>query len=108
MTRITSLAAVLSMAAGLAFAGTWTGKLVDADCWGKLSRNNSQPAECTPTATTRKFAIQTTDGKVFKLDSAGNTKAAEAIKGNTKPNLRATVNGESHGRTVKVETISVQ
>jgi hypothetical protein len=43
------------------------------------------------------------------LDSAGNSKAAEAVKNNAgKSSLQATVTGSMEGQTVKVETIDIK
>ena len=57
------LATAFSM---LAFAGNWSGKLLDAGCYDK----NKKAAECSATTTTTVFAIEATD-KVFKLDDSG-------------------------------------
>jgi len=53
------------------------------------------------------FAIQTADGKVFRLDNPGNMKAAAALKEDpSKTNV--TVSGSLDGQLVKVERIDLQ
>ncbi len=100
---------------------TWSGKVVDAACKDQAaapapapSAQSAQPGgqvanACEPTASTVAFGIELSDGRVLKLDSAGNTKAAEAMKTNAgKSSLQATVTGSLDGQTVKVETIEIK
>jgi hypothetical protein len=104
--RVAKLGVVLSFAAGFILAESWTGKLVDANCAAKTEKG--QKADCSPTAATTSFAIETPDGRVLKLDSTGNSKATEMVKSSAKPNMQATVSGELQGTTVKVDTINIQ
>src|SRR5439155_9894842 len=65
---------------------------------------------CAPTASTTSFAIMRTDGKVYKLDNEGNTKAAEAMKnGSLKAgndgDVHVSLNGTSQGDSVKVDSL---
>jgi hypothetical protein len=101
----------------LCLAETWSGKMVDAACKDQAApapAPEAQPSSpvanaCEPTASTVAFGIELPDGKVLKLDSAGNTKAAEAMKNNAgKSALQATVTGSMDGQTVKVETIDIK
>src|SRR5580704_3023907 len=80
---------VLSVFAVLSYGDTWSGKLLDADCVERSrqnpDRNSSKtgnPPTCVASKTTSAFALQTSDGKVYKLDPAGNSKAATALRGN--------------------------
>jgi hypothetical protein len=57
----------------LAFAGTWTGRLLDANCATRQTN-----ATCAPTSSTTAFAVDV-NGKILKLDAEGNKKAAEAF-----------------------------
>ena len=113
MRIISTTCALLLIFAGLAFAETWTGKLVDANC-----AEQDKTAACTPTSSTTAFALSA-EGKMLKLDAAGNTKAAEALKSRAdrakdpaaptkETEVRATVSGTLEGDTVKVESISLQ
>jgi hypothetical protein len=115
MKMIATTALFLSLAA-MSFAASWTGKLIDANC---ADRGNSapkaepaQPAQpgapsaqsCMPTQSTSSFALQTSDGKILKLDAAGNTKASAVARTDSAGNVQ--VSGELEGETVKVESIS--
>jgi len=115
MNTVAKLGLVLGAFAAMGYAENWTGKLVDAACHDRSQQNpadskaKSEIAACEPTASTTSFAIQTADGKVYKLDASGNAKAATAMKGNpADKNPTATVSGTMEGQTVKVDSISVR
>lgn len=113
MRRILTLGVSLLFVSALAFAETYSGKLVDASC-----AQQQKEAACTPTASTAAFAIQVS-GKTLKLDADGNKKAAEALKASSSsadrakdPNasdgqVMATVQGTLNGDEIKVESIQV-
>jgi hypothetical protein len=111
MKTIAKAVSVLCLGSLLCLAETWSGKVVDAACKDQAAAAPA-PAPvnaCEPTASTVAFGIELSDGKVLKLDSAGNTKAAEAMKNNAgKSSLQATVTGSMDGQTVKVETIDIK
>ncbi|MBZ5579512.1 MAG: hypothetical protein LAP40_23375 [Acidobacteriia bacterium] len=104
------------MVAGLALAETYTGKLIDAACAAQQKN-----AACTPTASTTTFAL-VASGKAMRLDAAGNTKAAEALKASNSganrakdPNaapgsdsVNATVTGTATGDQLKVDNIQIE
>jgi hypothetical protein len=115
MRRILTLCAVVAVFTTLALAESWTGKLVDASC---AADQQKAATTCDPTSSTTTFAL-VASGKIFNLDDAGNTKAAEAIKNradrSTNPNapqsstITAKVTGTKDGdNTLKVEAIEVQ
>jgi hypothetical protein len=105
MKRIMKLGIIVLATAALGLAENWTGKLIDANC--KPDPNSSSQNSCAPTPSTKVFAIQTADGKVFRLDNAGNTKAAAALKQDpTKTGV--TVSGSLDGQMVKVDSIDLQ
>lgn len=108
MKRFASISTLFVMVAMFAFAGSWTGRLVDASC--KVSNEGSDPSmsNCPVTTATNLFAIELPDAKMLILDAAGNEKAADAIKNTRKTDLHATVTGSLEGQTVKVEKIVVQ
>ncbi len=62
---VMALSAALSMAA---FAGDWSGKLIDATCHDQ--QQQTKVASCDATGATTSFAIDVS-GKVYKLDPAG-------------------------------------
>jgi hypothetical protein len=100
-------------AAALAYAETWTGRLLDANC-----ATRQTTAACAPTSSSTAFAVDV-NGKILKLDSEGNKKAAEAFKSYNsgaerakEPNsqysqVTATVNGTMKGNQIKVDSIEV-
>jgi len=97
----------------MAFAETFTGRLIDASCYDQ----HKSAAKCDPTSSTMSFAVLVS-GKAYKLDDTGNSKAAEALKSRadrsaepTKPTTQvmARVTGTKDGDGVlKVESIEVQ
>jgi len=112
MKTIAKLGVVLCIAAGVSYADSWTGKLLDAPCHDRSlqpGQAKSSADSCAATATTSAFAIQTADGKVFKLDASGNAKAATILRGNPdskEPSV--TVSGSMDGQTVKVDSIDLK
>lgn len=112
MSRMIRTLAVASTFAVLAFAETWSGTLVDASC----TAENKSGAECAPASTTSNFALVLADGKTVKLDAAGNSKAADALKNSAdrsknpdkKTAVTAAVTGSLSGDTIQVEKIDVK
>jgi hypothetical protein len=115
MKTVAKLGFVLGAFAAMGYAESWTGKLIDATCHDRSQQNpaeskqKSDLASCDASASTTSFAIQTADGKVYKLDASGNAKASTALKGNPDAkNPMATISGSMEGQTVKVDSISVR
>src|SRR6266851_3794142 len=73
MKTIAKAVSVLCLGSVLCLAESWSGKVVDAACKDQAQA----PAACEPTASTAVFGIELSDGKVLKLDNAGNAKATE-------------------------------
>jgi hypothetical protein len=105
------LGGALSM---LAMGADMSGNLLDASCYGKEMKS----ANCEATSSSTSFVLLSS-GKVYKLDTAGNEKAATAMKTRADrskdPNnpaatkgITATVSGTVSGDTIQVESISVQ
>jgi hypothetical protein len=132
-----ALMAALSMAS---YAADFTGQLMDATCAEQshsgtpgtpsaatpaspsassstTSSTTSSKASCNATTATTAFALEA-NGKMYKLDSAGNTKAAAAIKGRAdrsadptkamSATYTAKVTGTDESGTISVESIEVQ
>jgi hypothetical protein len=112
---------LLLMSAGFSFAGTWSGALVDAKCWGFRERNvnprdtltfvdrdrNLEISFCTPNTKTNLFAIVPPDGVSLQLDAAGNAKAADVVRTAGKKSLiHVNVTGEADKQTIAVTSIS--
>lgn len=121
--RILAKAGLTLCAAGLfCYGENFNGKLIDASCADSAhtaarsatsadrSSKEKLDKECAPTASTSKFAIETSGKKVYKLDHEGNTKATEAMQsGALKPDddgdVHVSVSGSKSGDTVKVDSI---
>jgi len=106
------LAVSLTFAA-VAFAGSWSGKLIDASCYEKQQNATG----CDATGATTSFALDVS-GKVYKFDASGNEKASTAVKNRadraadpSKPQsgaIMARVEGTDKGGTIAAESIEVQ
>lgn len=114
MRTVYSACGILAVFAGLAMAENYTGKLLDASCYEQHKTAKS----CDATSSTDQFLLDVS-GKVYKLDAAGNAKAADAIKNradrSTEPSTKsagavnAKVSGEREGAdTIKVDSIDIQ
>ena len=122
MRRTLILLALPAMLSTLAFAESWSGTLLDSSCYDRQAQApNSDAAKaasaCMATSQTSSFAIETA-GKVYKLDSAGNSKASTAFKnraersapekGAVAAKTMATVEGTESGGVIKVDRIDIQ
>lgn len=116
-------------------AATWSGVLVDAKCAAgatpaaagaiagasgpdQIGNRASQAVRdklegeqwrnCRPGRTTAKFALLLNDGKMVKLDSGGNTRAAAVLKSaqSRKP-VHAEVSGAMQADIISVDSIRV-
>ncbi len=116
------LGALVFFASTLCLAGSWPGYLVDSRCYDAEERNvnpgstlmdvnrdrNFEIRYCTANAKTKAFAIVPQAGSVsLKLDSVGNTKAADLIRQTgRKPFFLVAVTGELSKDVISVESIS--
>jgi hypothetical protein len=113
MRKLLSLFAFSSVFAMLAFAGDWSGKLIDASCYGQ----QKSATTCAATSTTTAFALDVS-GKVYNLDANGNSKATSAMKNRAdraadpsnpqSKDILAKVSGTESGGTITVDSIDVQ
>ncbi len=97
----------------LAWAGSWSGRLLDAACYDQHKDTNS----CAAKSSTTNFLFETS-GKFYKLDADGNSKAAAAVKNRadrsadpSKPQateVMAEITGTEKDDTIEVETIEVR
>lgn len=113
MRKLLALSGLLVAFSAMALAETYTGHLLDASCYAqsKMARN------CEAKASTSQFALDAS-GKVYRLDEAGNAKAADAMKTHADrsadPNKPATgavnakVTATADGDTLKTEAVQVQ
>jgi hypothetical protein len=111
MRTFLTLFALAAVCAGLAVADTWSGKLMDANCYAK--EKGAKP--CDAVAATTAFAVSVS-GKVYNLDEGGNQKAAAALKNradrSSDPNkpaaaVTAKITGTIAGDTIQVEAIEL-
>lgn len=126
--RKTSLILALAAATAFAYADSWTGKLLDASCYDRMkdsSKPDSQKVDessCAATAQSTAFVLSSS-GKVYRLDAAGNTRAAAAMKNRAErsapdpgakagdqltKDTMARVEGNETGGTITVTTIDLQ
>ena len=113
MRRVYKIGAVFALICGSALAETWTGLLIDIAC-----ADRKKNTACIPTPSTESFGLKTI-AKTFRLDSAGNKKAAEALRHNgdnanreKDPNAQtegvtATVTGTIAGDQIRVDSIQL-
>lgn len=106
---------------GIAFGETWSGVLVDADCYARLERNvgprdtltsvdqdrDWQIRYCHPGPKTKSFRLVDHDGQSFALDPGGNARAAGIVgKARPKSLMWVTVSGEMENKTIKVAAMN--
>ncbi len=103
MKKLLALSILFSAAA---FAESYSGTLVDTMCKGKDLATHT--TKCAISCAKGGYGLMTADGKFWKLDESGNTKALEALKATKKESdLKATVTGTIDGDMLKVETVSL-
>ena len=113
MRKLYLLCASISVTAGLALAEDWTGRLIDASCYAQ----NKTAKPCDASGSTTSFLLDV-NGKVYKLDASGNSKAADALKNRADRSapgaaaggpVNAKVAGSVEGTdSIKVDKIEVQ
>jgi hypothetical protein len=83
----------------------WTGTLVDAAC-----KAADASGACEVSQETKAFGLQTADGKFYKFDANGNSKAGAALQkaANKTGAISVTVTGSMEGDTIKVASIQAQ
>ena len=64
---------------------------------------------CAITASTDRFGLHAADGKLTKLDNAGNVKVRAALdsSGKMSGKVRASVSGSADGETINVDTVKI-
>jgi hypothetical protein len=113
MRRYVTLFTLSTVFSVLALAESWQGKLVDSACY----EQKKSAATCDATSATTTFALFVSN-QAFKLDDAGNAKAADALKSRadrstdpakpTSAQVMAKITGTKDGENLKVETIEIQ
>ena len=103
---------LLAVAAIPSFAGTQSFKnvaVVDVNCHAKVASNpDAHPRECALKCASSGYGVFTEDGKFLKLDAKGNKEVTQALKASKeKDHLRADVDGDVQGDTLKVSSIKL-
>jgi hypothetical protein len=116
MKTLGKLGLALCLATSFSYANTWKAKLMDASCYDNrkaVRGSHEKIAEaCAPTASTTDFAIRTSAGKVYKVDSESNSKLAADIqngvlKKDKDGDIHAMVTGKLKAGMVKVNSVVV-
>ena len=116
--RVTSL---LTLSSAICLAETWSGALVDSECFATAKHNVSHDAghtgtdqrrmirHCAPNANTKSFTIVEQDGTAFDLNAGGNDKAAELVqKTSAKRPYLVTITGAKNESTLQVNEIALK
>jgi hypothetical protein len=114
---------LLCFAAVQTFAATWSGMLVDSNCYASEQRNvnskdtltnvdrdqNLEIQMCYAKPHTKSFAVVDQNGGSFGLDAAGNAKAAALVQGaNLHHRVYVTVTGQMTGGIITVKSMSAK
>jgi hypothetical protein len=90
---------------GVQKESVYTGTLVDATC--KASNANDK---CEVSEGTKAFGLIASDGKYYRFDNGGNSKAAAAVRQASEKSgaLNASVAGTLNGEVLKVDSIQIR
>ena len=117
-----AVATLACLTPALGFAQSTTGFLVDSNCYDSVERNvdpwdtntyvdrdrDWEVRLCSPNRKTKSFTLVNHDGLSFKLDPAGNAKAAELLGSIRKKSLlEVSVTGEMNKGGIKVSSIAI-
>src|SRR5262245_56423424 len=91
-------------------AETWTNvSVIDTSCLAKVKSDpDKHPVSCALQCAKGGYGLLLTDGTYLKFDAAGNEKTLAALKETKKTNtIRATVEGDKDGETIKVKSVKL-
>lgn len=129
MKTFTTVGLLLCAAAGLSYAETFGGKLMDADCYREKVGLKQQTGEktyesiakaCAPTKNSSAFAVRITDsahyghvGLTLKLDEKGNQMAASELQSGTLKkdhdrDVHVIIKGDSQGDSFYTSSVKPQ
>jgi len=118
---LVKFAGLICLVPALSFAGSWSGALVDSNCYASRERNvnakdtltnvdrdtRAEIHYCSANARTKSFTLVQREGPSFRLDPAGNAKAAQLVQQSGKKNLLIVdVTGELNKDTVQVDSLT--
>lgn len=111
MKRIAFVVAGLLTFPMAAAAETWTNvPVIDTLCVSRVKADpDKHTTQCALQCAKGGYGLLTPDGTYLKFDAAGNDKTIAALKATKKTDhLRATVDGERDGESIKVASISIE
>ena len=107
------LLTLLGVCSVLSFADYFQGRIVDATCYDQ----HQSLTTCDPTSASTSFEIFVAN-KPYKLDAAGNSKVAEALKSRAdrssdptkapSTQVMAKITGTKDGDNLKVDAVEIQ
>jgi hypothetical protein len=96
MKTIAKLGIAFCLAGAFSYGAVWRGaKLLDAPCYDQNGKVRHEGSMCAPTASTTNFAMETRNGKIYKLDAMSNAKAQKAVENGV---VKASGSGVFHAR----------
>jgi|SRR5581483_1832077 len=119
MLRLLWVPALLCVTAVLALGGSWSGVLVDSNCFNSMDHNrgdmpsfvnwdrNAAIEYCSPTRKTHSFGVVQSDGLSVNLNSDGNEKARTLLDNDKNSLYVVKLDGEKDRHMVRVNSISV-
>jgi hypothetical protein len=110
MRNLGTLLAVLVVTAAPLAAETWTNvPVIDTNCLAKVKADpDKHPVSCALQCAKGGYGLLLTDGTYLKFDAPGNEKTLAALKETKKTNtIRATVEGERDGESIKVKSVKL-
>jgi hypothetical protein len=110
MRKLGTLFGVLALAAAPLAAETWTNvSVIDSNCLAKVKADpDKHPVSCALQCAKGGYGLLLKDGTYLKFDAAGNEKTVAALKETKKSDtIRATVEGEKDGETIKVKSVKL-
>lgn len=110
MKRIPTLTLGMVLLTSCAWAGEWSGYLMDTMCAPKmLDKASSHTAECMKNCRQSGYGLVTADGKYIRFNETGNSKALAALEQSDKQDdLAVKVVGELKAGVIHVESLEIQ
>lgn len=110
ITRLVAAGIALVSVPLVASAETWkNASVIDTLCLSKVKADpDKHSTTCALQCAKGGYGLLTPEGAYLKFDAAGNEKTVAALKATKKADhLRATVEGERDGETIKVVSVSI-
>ncbi len=110
MRKLATLLGVLVLTAAPLAAETWTNvSVIDSNCLAKVKADpDKHPVSCALQCAKGGYGLLLKDGTYLKFDAAGNEKTLAALKETKKTDtIRATVEGEKDGESIKVKSVKL-